>query len=109
MPRAKPQEGDDPDPTPYLFVSLEQKRIDQSKPYDGKKACWVPDEAEGFLQGEIKATKGDLVTVTLPNGEVSTTNWTEGKVKTSLRSIAGRIVAYLSSVYFSTLPSVELT
>ncbi|GBP36662.1 Myosin heavy chain, muscle [Eumeta japonica] len=62
----------DPDPTPYLFVSLEQKRIDQSKPYDGKKACWVPDEKEGFVQGEIKATKGDLVTVNLPGGEEKT-------------------------------------
>lgn len=62
--------GDDPDPTPYLFVSLEQKRLDQTKPYDAKKACWVPDEAEGFLQGEIKGTKGDIVTVSLPNGEV---------------------------------------
>ncbi|XP_073982547.1 myosin heavy chain isoform X11 [Rhodnius prolixus] len=61
--------GDDPDPTPYLFVSLEQKRLDQTKPYDAKKACWVPDEAEGFLQGEIKGTKGDIVTVSLPNGE----------------------------------------
>ncbi|XP_046680383.1 myosin heavy chain, muscle isoform X10 [Homalodisca vitripennis] len=69
MPKVVKQEGDDPDPTPYLFVSLEQKRIDQTKPYDAKKACWVPDEAEGFVQGEIKATKGDLVTVTLPNGE----------------------------------------
>ncbi|XP_077289746.1 myosin heavy chain isoform X34 [Arctopsyche grandis] len=69
MPKVVKQEGDDPDPTPYLFVSLEQKRIDQSKPYDGKKACWVPDEKEGYLQGEIKATKGDLVTVGLPGGE----------------------------------------
>ncbi|XP_063384153.1 myosin heavy chain, muscle isoform X5 [Cydia fagiglandana] len=69
MPKPIVQEGEDPDPTPYLFVSLEQKRIDQSKPYDGKKACWVPDEKEGFLQGEIKATKGDLVTVSLPGGE----------------------------------------
>ncbi|XP_041979134.1 myosin heavy chain, muscle isoform X9 [Aricia agestis] len=69
MPKPVAQEGEDPDPTPYLFVSLEQKRIDQSKPYDGKKACWVPDEKEGFLQGEIKATKGDLVTVSLPGGE----------------------------------------
>ncbi|XP_039753055.1 myosin heavy chain, muscle isoform X7 [Pararge aegeria] len=69
MPKAAAQEGEDPDPTPYLFVSLEQKRIDQSKPYDGKKACWVPDEKEGFVQGEIKATKGDLVTVNLPGGE----------------------------------------
>nr|XP_034831970.1 myosin heavy chain, muscle isoform X41 [Maniola hyperantus] len=72
MPKAAVQEGDDPDPTPYLFVSLEQKRIDQSKPYDGKKACWVPDEKEGFVQGEIKATKGDLVTVSLPGGEERT-------------------------------------
>ncbi|XP_063624540.1 myosin heavy chain, muscle isoform X44 [Cydia splendana] len=72
MPKPIVQEGDDPDPTPYLFVSLEQKRIDQSKPYDGKKACWVPDEKEGFLQGEIKATKGDLVTVGLPGGEEKT-------------------------------------
>lgn len=70
MPKPKPQEGDDPDPTPYLFVSLEQKRIDQTKPYDAKKACWVPDEKEGYVLGEIKATKGDVVSVGLPGGEV---------------------------------------
>ncbi|XP_031843705.1 myosin heavy chain isoform X18 [Nomia melanderi] len=69
MPRPQKQEGDDPDPTPYLFVSLEQKRIDQTKPYDAKKACWVPDEKEGYLLGEIKATKGDIVSVGLPGGE----------------------------------------
>ncbi|XP_056637451.1 myosin heavy chain, muscle isoform X27 [Diorhabda sublineata] len=69
MPKVQKQEGEDPDPTPYLFVSLEQKRIDQTKPYDAKKACWVPDEKEGFLLGEIKGTKGDLVTVGLPGGE----------------------------------------
>ncbi|GFG28990.1 hypothetical protein Cfor_06941 [Coptotermes formosanus] len=69
MPKPVQQEGDDPDPTPYLFVSLEQKRIDQTKPYDAKKACWVPDEKEGYVLGEIKATKGDLVTVSLPGGE----------------------------------------
>lgn len=70
MPRPQKQEGEDPDPTPYLFVSLEQKRIDQTKPYDAKKACWVPDEKEGYLLGEIKATKGDIVSVGLPGGEV---------------------------------------
>jgi len=70
MPAPKAQEGEDPDPTPYLFVSLEQKRIDQTKPYDAKKACWVPDEKEGYLLGEIKATKGDVVSVGLPGGEV---------------------------------------
>lgn len=61
---------EDEDPTPYLFVSLEQRRIDQSKPYDSKKNCWVPDEKEGYLLGEIKATKGDIVSVGLPGGEV---------------------------------------
>lgn len=71
MPKVVKQEGEDPDPSPYLFVTLEMKRIDQSKPYDSKKACWVPDEKEGYLLGEIKATKGDLVSVGLPGGEVN--------------------------------------
>ncbi|XP_043642767.1 myosin heavy chain, muscle isoform X33 [Drosophila teissieri] len=61
---------EDEDPTPYLFVSLEQRRIDQSKPYDSKKSCWIPDEKEGYLLGEIKATKGDIVSVGLQGGEV---------------------------------------
>lgn len=69
MPK-KQEEGEDPDPTPYLFVSLEQKRIDQTKPYDAKKSCWVPDDKEGFVLGEIRGTKGDLVTVGIPGGEV---------------------------------------
>lgn len=64
-----PANQEDEDPTPYLFVSLEQKRIDQTKPYDAKKSCWVPDEKEGFVLGEIRGTKGDLVTV-FANGEV---------------------------------------
>ncbi|XP_071512369.1 myosin heavy chain, muscle-like isoform X1 [Panulirus ornatus] len=59
----KKSTGPDPDPTEFLFVSLEQKRIDQTKPYDAKKSCWVPDEKEGFVEGEIQGTKGDLVTV----------------------------------------------
>lgn len=70
MPKVEKQVGDDPDPSPWLFVTLEQKRIDQSKPYDAKKACWVPDEKEGFVLGEIKSTKGELVNVGLPGGEV---------------------------------------
>ncbi|XP_062547760.1 myosin heavy chain, muscle-like [Armigeres subalbatus] len=69
MPKPAVQVGDDPDPSEWLYISEEMKRADQSKPYDAKKACWVPDEAEGYLQGEIKATKGELVTVGLPGGE----------------------------------------
>ncbi|UYV66622.1 unc-54 [Cordylochernes scorpioides] len=62
---------DDPDPTQYLYVSLEQKRKDQTKPYDGKKMVWVPDDKEGFLLGNIASTKGDVVTVDVPGGERS--------------------------------------
>jgi len=70
MPRVVKQEGEDPDPTPYLFVSLEQKRIDQSKPYDAKKACWIVDDKDGYLLCEIKSTKGDMVVVSTSEGEV---------------------------------------
>jgi Myosin N-terminal SH3-like domain len=30
----------------------------------------VPDEKEGYILGEIKATKGELISVTIPGGEV---------------------------------------
>ncbi|KAK8736475.1 hypothetical protein OTU49_005023 [Cherax quadricarinatus] len=59
----KKSTGPDPDPSEFLYVSLEQKRVDQTKPYDAKKSCWVPDEKEGYIEGEIQGTKGDLVTV----------------------------------------------
>jgi len=64
----KTSTGPDPDPTEFLYVSMEQKRIDSSKPYDGKKACWVPDGG-GFALGEIQGTKGDLVTVEITPGD----------------------------------------
>nr|CAI5869310.1 unnamed protein product [Callosobruchus analis] len=72
MPKKPADADEEPDPTPYLFVSLEQKRIDQTKPYDAKKSCWVPDDKEGFVLGEIRGTKGDLVTVAIPGGEEKT-------------------------------------
>lgn len=52
------------------YVSLEQKRIDQTKPFDAKTSAWVPDEQEGFLFVKITGTKGDMVSVTMPSGEV---------------------------------------
>ena len=53
------------------FVSLEQKRLDGTKAYDAKTACWIPDPKEGFLLGKITASSGDKTTVQLPNFEVS--------------------------------------
>ena len=63
--------AEDPDPSQYLIVSLEQKRKDATKPYDGKKMVWVPDEKECFLLGNITSTKGDMVTVEIKGEEVS--------------------------------------
>jgi myosin heavy chain 6/7 len=39
----------------------------QTKPYDAKKSCWVPDEKEGFVLGEIRNATGDQVTVAFAN------------------------------------------
>lgn len=64
------KEGEEPDPTEYLFISLEQKRIDQTKPYDGKTMVWVPDEKEGFVIGKLVGTKGEVCTVAVEGGEV---------------------------------------
>ncbi|KAK3855459.1 hypothetical protein Pcinc_038145 [Petrolisthes cinctipes] len=70
--------GPDPDPTEFLFISLEQKRMDQTKAYDPKKSCWVPDEKDGYVEGEIQGTKGDLVTV-MARGESK--NWKKEQVQ----------------------------
>ena len=59
--------GPDPDPTEYLFISVEQKMLDQTKPYDPKKSCWVPDPADGFVEGLIQEA-GDKVKVQLKSG-----------------------------------------
>ena len=58
-----------PDPTKYLFISLEQKRKDQAKPYDGKKMFWIPDDKDCYILGNIESEKGDMVTLAVPGGE----------------------------------------
>jgi len=59
----KKSTGPDPDPSEWLFISMEMKLADQAKPYDAKKSCWVPDPKEGFLLGMIQETKGELISV----------------------------------------------
>ncbi|VDM85001.1 unnamed protein product, partial [Strongylus vulgaris] len=41
---------------------------DQSKAYDSKKNCWVPDEEEGYVEAVIVKTEGNMVTVTVGMG-----------------------------------------
>ena len=45
----------DPDPIPYLVVSMEMKREDAHKPYDSKKSVWCPYEKDGgFIEGLLQ-------------------------------------------------------
>ncbi|VDN05641.1 unnamed protein product [Thelazia callipaeda] len=53
---------------PYLRQSNEQMIADQSKPYDSKKNVWIPDAEDGYIAAEVKATKGDMVTVVSGRG-----------------------------------------
>jgi len=53
---------DDPD-FKYLCVDRVQLMKEQTKDFDGKKACWCPDEKEGFIAAEIQSSKGDELTV----------------------------------------------
>jgi len=45
----KPGEKD-PDPEPFLVVTLEMKREDQKKPYDSKKSYWCPDGKGNYAE-----------------------------------------------------------
>merc|ERR1712110_561789 len=62
----KPGE-EDPDPTPFLVVSLEMKREDQQKPYDPKKSYWCPnglkEDKAGFMECMLEADDGTKAVV----------------------------------------------
>ena len=53
----------DPDPTPYLVVSMDMKREAMSKPYDSKKSFWCPDGQGGFQECLLENDDGKKATV----------------------------------------------
>ncbi|KAI6171120.1 Myosin SH3-like domain protein [Aphelenchoides bicaudatus] len=53
----------------FLRQTEEQRLAATTKKFDSKKNCWIADPEEGFLAAEIKATKGEQVTVVSPKGE----------------------------------------
>lgn len=67
--RGPPSNAEELDPWPYLRPSNEMRRTDQNKPFDSKKQVWVPDVTDGYVEGEIKTTKGDQVTVSIKGEE----------------------------------------
>ena len=53
----------DPDPLPYLIVSMEMKREDMLKPYDPKKSVWVPTDDHGYREGLLESDDGTKAVV----------------------------------------------
>ena len=53
----------DPDPLPYLVVSMEMKRDDMLKPYDPRKSVWVPTDDHGFREGLLENDDGTKAVV----------------------------------------------
>ena len=53
----------DPDPLPYLVVTLEMKREDMLKSYDAKKSYWCPDLGGGYTECMLMEDSGGKATV----------------------------------------------
>jgi len=53
----------DPDPAPYLVVTLEMKREDAMKPYDPKKSYWVPDGKGNYMEAILESDDGTKAVV----------------------------------------------
>ena len=54
----------------YLVLPTEEKLKLRSQAFDAKKACWVPDQKEVYIAGEIMEVKGDQTVVKTARGEV---------------------------------------
>ena len=55
--------AEDPDPAPYLVVTLEMKREDMLKAYDSKKSYWCPDGSGGYMECMLMSDEGNKATV----------------------------------------------
>ncbi|ESO82007.1 hypothetical protein LOTGIDRAFT_223635, partial [Lottia gigantea] len=55
----------DPNDPDMKYLAVDRKKLmeEQTKAFDGKKACWVPDPQASFLPAEIVSSKGDEITV----------------------------------------------
>ena len=53
----------DPDPCPYLVVTLEMKREDALKPYDPKKSYWCPDGKGNYMECILESDDGTKAVV----------------------------------------------
>ena len=58
----KPGEAD-PDPLPYLVLTMDMKRADMLLPYDPKKSYYCPDGKHGFMECMLEKIEGGKATV----------------------------------------------
>ncbi len=56
---------------PYLRKSDRERLEAQTKLFDLKKECFVPDPVEEFIKATISSREGDKVTVETQGGKVS--------------------------------------
>jgi len=62
-----PFEGD----ADFQYLALDRKKLmEEAPPFDAKTSCWIVDQKEGYAKANIKATKGDDVTVITESLEV---------------------------------------
>lgn len=56
---------------PYLRKSERERLEAQTRPFDMKKECFVPDTEEEYVKASITSREGDKVTVQTEKGKVS--------------------------------------
>ena len=63
--------GGDPDPTDFLWPTMDMKKQNLQKPYDPKKSVWVngPKSEGGYLEGLLESKEGGKCKVSV-NSEV---------------------------------------
>lgn len=55
---------------PYLRKSDRERLEAQTRPFDMKKECFVPDPEEEYVKASISSREGDKVTVQTEKGKV---------------------------------------
>ena len=99
----KAKEGEvDPDPLPYLVVTLEMKRADAQIPYDPKKSYYCPDGKHGYMECMLESLEGDKATVMCGHEVIK--RYKELLVKFNLILAIKRcsIIKYILALFLST-------
>ena len=55
----KKSKGKDPDPSDFLWPTMDMKKTNQQKPYDAKRSVWIPcPKTGGYREGILES--GDM-------------------------------------------------